>query len=65
MSQHCYDVATLNLDGLRLSINVVADVATFELWCCSLELCRSLCRGDVATLDNFDLSISTDVASLV
>ena len=64
MSQHSCDVATLNLDVLRPSFNVVVDVAALELWCCSLKLCHNLCRGDVVTLENSDLSISTDVSAM-
>ena len=40
------------------------DVATLELWCCSLELCCSLCHGDVATLENSNLSISINVIEM-
>ena len=38
MSQHCCDVATLDLVVLKPSVNVVVDVATFLVQCRDIEL---------------------------
>ena len=64
MSQHCCDVSTLNLNVLKLSVNVVApDIMTLLVRCRDIELVSPpwLLWSHVVTLP---VSHVVDVATL-